>query len=139
MPQERITAAAITKTIADTFPGDVGVEPIEITDEKAVARLVVQRQHLHAGGFVHGGVWVTLADSVAAFGTFRHLKPGQHHTTIELKMNVLRSATVGDELIAVARPQHIGRSTQVWEVRVAKGDVLAGLFVCTQMVIDPSA
>jgi hypothetical protein len=53
-----VTPESIRARIDGTFPGDLGVD----------------RRHLHPGGYVHGGAWVALADSVAAwggpFGTF---------------------------------------------------------------------
>ena len=32
-------------------------------------------------------------------------------------------------------PLHVGRRTQTWEVKVHKGEKLAALFVCTQIVL----
>ena len=54
----------------------------------AAGRIVVDERHLHPGGLVHGGAWVALADSVAAWQTFRHLPPGYDFTTVEMKLNV---------------------------------------------------
>jgi uncharacterized protein (TIGR00369 family) len=60
-----------------------------VTDGHARGRIVVDRRHLHPGGYVHGGVWVALADTVAAWGTMRNLPPDHGFTTIELKTNVV--------------------------------------------------
>ena len=103
------------------LPGDLGIEVLEIDDDGVVGRLVCDRRHLHPGGYVHGGVWVAFADTVAAWGTMRHLAPEQSFTTIELKTNVFASGVVGDELLATGEPLHRGSRTQVWEVRVPKG------------------
>jgi uncharacterized protein (TIGR00369 family) len=127
----------VAERIAGSFPGDMGIEPLEISREMARGRLEVDARHLHPGGYVHGGVWVAFADSVAAWGTMMNLEPGHDFTTVELKLNVFTSATTGDDLIAEAEPLHVGGSTQVWEVRVRKGERLAALFVCTQMVLAP--
>ena len=97
--------------------------------------MVVDARHLHPGGYVHGGVWVALADTVAAWGTMRNLPPGDDFTTVELKTNVFASAGPGEVLEAVARPLHRGRSTQVWEVRITKGERIAAFFTCTQMIL----
>jgi len=109
---------------------------IEIDDDSVAGRLVVDRRHLHPGGYVHGGVWVAFADSVAAWGTMRNLPPGQNFTTVELKVNVFTSGRLGDELLASGEPLHRGRRTQVWEVRVNRAGRLAANFVCTQMVLE---
>ncbi len=119
-----------------SFPGDLGIELVEISDDHVRSRLVVDRRHLHPGGYVHGGVWVAFADTVAAWGTMRNLHHGANFTTAELKLNVFAAGVPGDELLAEGRPLHRGRSTQVWEVRVTKGERLAANFVCTQLVLS---
>ena len=52
-----------------------------------------------------------------------HLPPpraGKDFTTAELKANVFAAGRVGDVLTAIGRPLHVGRRTQVWEVRILK-------------------
>ena len=123
--------------IAGTFPGDLGIEVIRIGEDQVEGRLAADERHLHPGGYVHGGVWVTFADTVAAWGTLRNLPDGHDFTTVELHTNVFAGARAGDLLTAVGRPLHVGRRTQVWEVRVANGERDAAFFTCTQMVLEP--
>jgi uncharacterized protein (TIGR00369 family) len=132
-----VTPESIRERIDGSFPGDLGIEPLKIGEERAVGRMVVDRRHLHSGGYVHGGAWVALADSVAAWGTFRNLPAGHDFTTIELKLNVFAAAGPGEELVATAEPQHIGRRTQVWEVRVHRQERPVALFTVTQFVLAP--
>ncbi|MEX2253442.1 MAG: PaaI family thioesterase [Thermoleophilaceae bacterium] len=110
---------------------------LELSNEGARGRMPVDRRHLHPGGYAHGGTWVAFADTVAAWGTLANLEPGQDFTTVELKTSVFAAAGPGDELTATAAPLHIGRRTQVWEVRVFNGERLAAVFSCTQMVLEP--
>jgi 1,4-dihydroxy-2-naphthoyl-CoA hydrolase len=136
----RLTNPAITpelfrERIGDSFPGDLGIEVVRIEDDEVEGRLEVDRRHLHPGGYVHGGVWVAFADTVAAWGTFRNLEAGQDFTTAELKANVFAAGRPGDVLTAIGRPLHIGRRTQVWEVRMEKDGRNAAFFTCTQMVL----
>ena len=112
----------IKQWLPGTFPGDMAIEPVEITDEVSTGRMVVDKRHLHPGGFVHGGVWTAFGDSVAAWATFRNLPPNHDFTTIELKLNVFAAGVLGDELICEARPLHVGRSTAVIEAKIRKGD-----------------
>ncbi|HEY2601451.1 MAG TPA: PaaI family thioesterase [Thermoleophilaceae bacterium] len=130
-----ITVEGIVALSQGTLPQSLGVEPLEVTDEYARGRLVLESRHLHPFGFAHGGAWVTLADTVAAWGTMRHLPPGTAFSTVELKTNVFAAAKAGDELVATATPLHTGRSTQVWEVRIHRGERQMAHFVCTQMVL----
>lgn len=121
--------------LAGSFSGDLGIEVVEIEDDFVKGRLRVDRRHLHPFGYVHGGVWVAFADTVAAWGTMRNLPPGGRFTTVELKVNVFTAGVDGDELLATGEPLHRGRRTQVWEVRVTKAARLAANFICTQMVL----
>lgn len=130
-----ITPETASHALDGSFPGDLGIEVVAIEDHSVVGRMVVDRRHLHPGGYVHGGVWVAFADTVAAWGTMRNLAPAQSFTTVELKINVFASGQIGDELIGRGEPLHRGRRTQAWEVRVSKGGRLAAMFVCTQMVL----
>ena len=95
----------------------------------------VDKRHLHPMGYVHGGAWVAFADTVAAWGTMRHLPEGKGFTTVELKVNVLASAEDGDELTALGEPLHVGSRTHVWQVQVFRGERLAANFICTQIVL----
>lgn len=130
-----ITPELSVELLRGSFPGDLGIELYEITDEHVLGRMAVDRRHLHPMGYVHGGAWVAFADTVAAWGTMRHLQAGGSFTTVEMKINVLASATEGDELSALGKPLHVGSRTQVWEVRVLRAGRLAANFVCTQMVL----
>ena len=69
----------------------------------------------------------------------RHLAPGHDFTTVELKTNVFAAARDGDTLEADGELLHAGRRTQVWEVRIRKGERLAANFVCTQIVLAPAS
>jgi len=125
-----------------SFPADLGIEPLEIEDEHARGRIIVESRHLHPGGFVHGGAWTAFGDSVAAWATFRALPPNHDFTTIELKLNVFAAAALGDELICRARPLHVGRSTAVIEAEIYKGEKRVANLIVTQFVLpgrDPRA
>jgi len=130
-----ITAELSAKRLAGTFPGDLGIELVEITDARVRGRMRVDRRHLHPAGYVHGGAWVAFADTVAAWGTLRHLPAGRGFTTVELKINVLASAGEGDELTATGEPLHVGSRTHVWQVQVFRAERLGANFVCTQIVL----
>jgi uncharacterized protein (TIGR00369 family) len=130
-----ITPEISREALKGTFPGDLGIELVEIEPGRVTARMAVDRRQLHPGGYVHGGAWTAFADTVAAWGTMRNLEPGQDFTTVEMKTNVFTAARDGDVLLGTGEPLHIGRRTQVWEVRIHKGDRLAANFVCTQMVL----
>jgi len=128
--------------IGGSFPGDLGIEPLEIENSFASGRIVVDQRHLHPGGYVHGGVWTALGDTVAAWATFRNIPPGHNFTTIELKLNVFSAGLPGDEIVAVAMPLHAGKSTVVIEVKIERlreveEPRLAANLIVSQFVLAP--
>jgi uncharacterized protein (TIGR00369 family) len=135
-----ITPERSRQALDGFFPGNLGIELTHIDDDRVEGRMTVTRFHLHPGGYLHGGAWTAFADTVAAWGTMRHLREGDSFTTAELKMNVFAAAKEGDELTATGRPLHVGRRSQAWEVRVhvAGREKLGALFLCTQMVLAPT-
>ncbi|MBK5221012.1 MAG: PaaI family thioesterase [Thermoleophilia bacterium] len=140
-PSSTITPESVRAFLPGSFPGDLGIEPLEVEDTHSRGRIVVDERHLHPGGFVHGGVWTALGDTVAAWATFRQLEPGYDFTTIELKLNVFGSGLDGDQLLAVATPLHVGRNTVVIEVKIDRTrggeSKLAANLIVTQFVIAP--
>ena len=102
-PSTGITVESARQFLPGSFPGDLQIEPLEIEDSHSKGRIVVDERHLHPGGFVHGGVWTALGDTVAAWATFRAIPSGHNFTTIELKLNVFAAGLLGDEIVAVRR------------------------------------
>jgi len=141
-PSSLVTPESVRGFLPGSFPGDLGIEPIEIEDDFASGHIVVDKRHLHPGGFVHGGVWTALGDTVAAWATFRTIPPGHNFTTIELKLNVFAAGVLGDEIVATAEPLHAGKSTVVIEVRMERmregsDPRLAANLIVSQFVLPP--
>jgi 1,4-dihydroxy-2-naphthoyl-CoA hydrolase len=71
-----------------------------------------------AGGILHGGVVMALADSAGGIGAYFNLaSPNQRTATIESKTNFLGAVRSGT-LTATSTPLHIGSSTIVVETEV---------------------
>ena len=51
-PSARITPETARSFLPGSFPGDLGIEPLEIEDTHSRGRIVVDKRHLHPGGFV---------------------------------------------------------------------------------------
>jgi uncharacterized protein (TIGR00369 family) len=70
-----------------------------------------------AGGILHGGVLMALADSAGAVCAFLNMPEGARTSTIESKTNFLGAVRSG-EVRARSRPLHIGKTTVVVETDV---------------------
>ncbi|MFI5028443.1 MAG: PaaI family thioesterase [Solirubrobacterales bacterium] len=141
-PSSLITPESVRAFLPGSFPGDLGIEPLEVENTHSRGRIMVDKRHLHPGGFVHGGVWTALGDTVAAWATFRSIAPGHNFTTIELKLNVFAAGLFGDEIVATGIPLHTGRSTVVIEVKIERRREgaeprLGANLIVTQFVLPP--
>ena len=112
MPEQNpaITVAASSEVLPGTFPGDLPSSCSRSAGAACADACASIRRHLHPGGYVHGGAWVALADTVAAWGTMRNLPADRGFTTVELKINVLGAGRLGDELVGVGELLHAGRA-----------------------------
>ena len=70
-----------------------------------------------AGGVLHGGILMSLADAAGALCAFLNLPAGATTTTIESKTNFL-GAVRGGEVRARSHPLHVGRRTIVVETEL---------------------
>ena len=126
---------------ATALPGHLGMVVTHVSKDEVRAELEVLPHTMAPNGFLHAGSVVTLADTCSGYGCVANL-PAQANgfTTIELKSNHLGTAREGT-IECVARPVHLGRTTQVWDAVVSHretGKTIA-LFRCTQMVLYPPA
>jgi 1,4-dihydroxy-2-naphthoyl-CoA hydrolase len=111
-PDPDLTATAReSMPLADTL----GVEIIAAAAEEVHARLPFQERLCTAGGILHGGALMSLADASGAYCAFLNLPEGSAGTaTIESKTNFFRAVRDG-HVDAISRPLHVGRTTIVVE------------------------
>ena len=121
------------------LPGHLGLVVTQVGEAELHAELALHQSLMAPNGFLHAGSVVTLADTTAGYGCVANLPEGAtSFTTIELKSNHLGTARDGT-IQCVARAQHLGKSTQVWDAVVThkeSGKTIA-LFRCTQMILYP--
>jgi len=124
---------------AGYLPGHLGVEIVTLRRDLVESRMAVGRQVMAPNGYLHAASVVALADTSCGYGCRAALPEGARgFTTIELKANFLGTAREG-AIACLARPVHLGRTTQVWdaEVTVEGTETRIALFRCTQMVLWP--
>jgi 1,4-dihydroxy-2-naphthoyl-CoA hydrolase len=100
----------------------LGVELLQATPELVTARLDYRPELCTAGGLLHGGALMALADGCGGVCAFLNLPDGAIGTaTIESKTNFLRGVREGS-IMATTRPLHAGRTTIVIETELARAD-----------------
>lgn len=114
----------------------LGIEFPELTPERVVATMPVDERHLQPFGYLHGGVSVVLAESVASIGGYLNCPPGKAAFGAEISASHVRPKRSGT-LKAVGTPAHVGRTSQVWEIRITdENDKTVCLSRCTVAVVD---
>jgi uncharacterized protein (TIGR00369 family) len=112
---------------------------MQLAPGRMVGRMVLQEHHLiQAGGLVHAGTVFGLADTCAGWGCIASLPEDiRGFATVEANINLIATAGQGETLVATAALEHSGRTTQVWNVKVARdrGQRNIGLYRCTQMLL----
>ncbi|CAN5184491.1 PaaI family thioesterase [soil metagenome] len=100
---------------------DLGIEFAELEPERVVATMPVDGRHVQPLGFLHGGISVTLAESVATVGAWLNCPEGKVAFGSEINASHLRPKREGT-LTAVGTPVQIGRTNQIWEVHIRDED-----------------
>ena len=96
----------------------VGIEFTEIGDDYLTGRMPVDQRTTQPYGILHGGASCVLAEtlgSVAGALCIDHAK--NIVVGLEINANHIRAAKQG-YVYGTARPIHVGRSTQVWEIKI---------------------
>ena len=115
---------------------NLGIEMVELTPERVVATMPVDERHHQPFGYLHGGVSVVLAETVASVGGFMNCPPGKVAFGSEINASHVRPKRSGT-LTAVGLPAHVGRRSQVWEVRITdEEDKSVCVARCTVAIVD---
>jgi 1,4-dihydroxy-2-naphthoyl-CoA hydrolase len=121
----------------DRVTKDLGVEFVELDPERMVATMPIDGRHLQPFGYLHGGVSVVLAESVASIGAFLNCPPGKGAFGSEINASHLRPKRAGSTLTAIGMPVHAGRRSQVWQVRIEdEGGKAVCAARCTVAIVD---
>jgi uncharacterized protein (TIGR00369 family) len=104
----------------------LGIELQELAAERVVATMPVTARHVQVLGHLHGGASVALAETVASIGCFLSCPPGYVGFGLEINANHVRPKRDG-VLTATGVPLHRGRTTHVWDVKIADEE---GRLVC---------
>ncbi len=115
----------------------LGIEFLEVGEDFIKARVPVDDRTCQPFGLLHGGVAVVLAETLGSCAAVPCLPDGFQAVGLEINANHLKAVSSG-WVTGVARPVHLGRSTQVWQIDLRND---AGALTCvsrlTMAVLPP--
>jgi uncharacterized protein (TIGR00369 family) len=115
------------------FDALLGLELLECTDVLVSARLAVRDELLQPFGLVHGGVFASIAETLASVGTAVVVIPeGNGAMGLSNATSFLRPIMAGT-IHARALRRHRGRTTWIWDVEISDDD--GRLCALTRMTI----
>ena len=129
--------ARINATRAGSVWDMLDIRLVTAEKDKVVATMPIGPNHRQQIGYLHGGISVTLAESLASLGTVLNIDAEQQMAFgLEINANHLRPKRDG-MVTGVATPIHKGRTTQVWEIRITdENDKLICISRCTVAIVD---
>ena len=122
---------------AGTLVEHIGIEFLEMGEDYLKARMPVDRRTIQPMGLLHGGASAVLAETLGSMAAHLCEDVDQKHCVgLEINANHVRSVRSGF-VYGVARPAHLGRSTQLWEIKITdEEDRLVCLSRLTMAVLD---
>ncbi|MEN2667369.1 1,4-dihydroxy-2-naphthoyl-CoA hydrolase MenI [Listeria aquatica] len=99
------------------FGEHIGIKQVTVSKERVELALEITDQVKQPFGYLHGGVSVALAEHAASLGAGENVAKNQLIFGQEINANHIKSVEQGF-IHVEAMPIHIGRSTQVWQVRI---------------------
>ena len=125
--KQHTNLAALNANAAGCMVDHLGIVFTELGEDYLCGTMPVDRRTHQPYGLLHGGASVALAETLGSTGGFLYLDPATEMAVgLEISANHIRGVTQGT-VTGTARALHVGRSTQVWEIRIENEE---GQLVC---------
>lgn len=112
-----IEVEEINHRCRNTLCDHLGIEFIEVGDDFLTAKMPVDRRTNQPMGIVHGGATAALAETVASAAANYCIDATKIAVGLDLNINHIRAVQSGF-VTGIAKPLHLGKSTQVWEIKI---------------------
>ena len=115
----------------------LGITLVSATRDQVVATMPIGPNHRQQLGYLHGGISITLAESLASLGSVLNIDASRQMAFgLEINASHLRSKRDG-VLTGTATPIRLGRTAHVWDVRITdEADKLICISRCTIAIVD---
>ncbi|WP_266170383.1 hotdog fold thioesterase [Dyella subtropica] len=116
---------------ANTMMETLGIRITAVGDDWLQGTMPVDHRTHQPYGLLHGGASVALAETLGSTAAMLTLDPAQEVAVgLDINANHVRGVRSGI-VTGTARVLHIGRTTQVWEIRIENE---AGELVCISRI-----
>ena len=124
---EPLPLEELNRLLPGTIMEVLGIRVTGVGDDFVEGTMPVDSHTHQVHGLLHGGASVVLAESLGSIGAMLCTDRTRFRCVgVEVYANHVTAVTSGT-VTGVARPLHIGRSTQVWDIRITNE---SGRLVC---------
>ncbi|MEP3386662.1 MAG: hotdog fold thioesterase [Reichenbachiella sp.] len=115
----------------------IGIEFTEIGEDYVKATMPVDSRTVQPFRMLHGGASVVLAETLGSIAATMTVDPNDKYCVgLDINANHIKSVKSG-LVEGTARPLHVGKKTQVWEIKITnKDNQLVCVSRITMAVID---
>ena len=118
-----------------TMVEHLGIDLTEAGDDFLKGTMPVDHRTKQPHGLLHGGASVVLAESLGSIAANLVVDYDKFYC-VGLDINANHIQPVRDGFVTgVARPVHLGRTTQVWEIKIQQSDKLVCVSRLTMAVL----
>ncbi len=126
-----ITVEELSKLGKGNMGDHLGIEITEVGPDFLCGKMPVDHRTKQPFGLLHGGASVVLAETLGSIAASCCVDPEKYYCVgLEINANHIKSARDGF-VYGKASPIHIGKQTQVWEIRITNE---AGQLVCISRI-----
>lgn len=117
--KNNISLQSLNSLAPNTLGETLGIEFTAIGEDYLEAKMPVDRRTHQPLGLLHGGASVALAETLGSVAATYCIDPSKQFCVgLEINANHIRGVRSGF-VTGVAKPVHIGKKTQVWEIRIS--------------------
>lgn len=115
---ENLSLEEINNWRNGTLATALGMEFTEVGDDYLICTMPVNENTMQPMGLLHGGASAALAETVGSVAAMLCINPETHYCVgLDINCNHIRGVKSG-VVVATAKPFHLGRTTQVWEIKI---------------------
>jgi 1,4-dihydroxy-2-naphthoyl-CoA hydrolase len=116
--KESVTLESLNKWSRNTMVEHLGIEFTEIGDDFLSASMPVDHRTHQPFGLLHGGASVALAETLGSMAAALCVDETKFCVGLEINANHIKGVKSG-LVKGTTKPVHIGKQTQVWEIRIS--------------------
>ncbi len=115
--KKAVTLESLNQRSQNTLASHLGMQLIELGEDFLVVSMPVDASTHQPMGLLHGGASAALAETAGSIAA--NIAVDKEHFCVGMEINANHIKAVRNGTVyATARPLHLGKTSQVWEIRI---------------------